>query len=660
MTTPFIPSYAALVGEVPHSGIDIKKLEEMGSDIDKLKQTLDVAFRKIQNALFFGDMGSREHQWKMTTEKDIMSVLVKSYMREFQEKIEAEVMIQGKQVLKRWLEHWSELMNEVTKLRHELGTFIIQNELVGTYDEESRNNSITTFPFSQENITGHDDDRSKGSLENMDVLPNEEEGNEDGSNFVAKMVKKHQSIIRQKSQELNVVLLQEKRVSPTKKEKEHSRVKERIQNITERLDNLINWNCKVSESVWEERVFDDEVNKDECTLESAWEKIKGVIFSSENAEKDDERSVLNKGNNDKTPELRVQSEGTSEKFYCESLNLDKEKQVEEGVCRNYLNEAINEWNERIERNSIEIENTIREDVGMLVTKKMVEEYNKTLENYNASMEYRVDEIRECFRDHLQLLRIESLLKEDLFMVVQRGMLEEWKVELDNYIIENLIREQLFQLIMVETMKNNAIVSSMEVKSLVQDKTIDDFTLSNTMLNQVHEVPSEDQKLIKTLLESLLTCFEVEESLMLSVRSEIKEHSQQLDLGSERGELHEHEILEDLLIGEEETFSSLTSKVEKALQQLGISKTLLSELITTLSLRERNQTTIGEEEEQLKLSYSDFLRLLNILQTLVEFEGIVTQKLEKVSMRYIFNHYTNIFSFTWPPNRIFLIISKFCL
>ncbi|KAF7811776.1 WPP domain-associated protein [Senna tora] len=570
------------IGEAPHSGgIDIKKVEEMGSDIDILKQTMDVAFGKIQSALFFGEMGPKlDQQWKITTEKEIMSILVKSCMREFQENVEAQVLkTQGKKLIKCWWEHWSQLMNEATSLRHELGNFITQNEMMRTYNYNSHDHALQkqsddhedSTLSSQENIWNkifdQESDQDKTKLEK---LPKEEESidDEDGSNFVAKMVKKHQSIIRQKSQEVVNVMSE--------------------------------WLSDQNDDIGKEI---DEVIKCESPFESSWEKMK-EIFNFENEEQNDIRSVLNK-----------EKGMNQEEVHYESLNMDIEKQIEEGVC--------------IERNGIE--NQIRDELSNLIFKETVEEHNKVLEDYSASMEYRIDQIPDYFLDHLHLVKIESLLKEDLCMVALKGMMREWKVELDDYYITNQISEQMQQFVMVETMKD-AIFSSMQ----------EDHALSNIMLNhhhhQVNKVQSEE-KLIKILLESLLTCFEAEENLMLSARSEIKEHSRQLDLGSERGKLHEHEILEDLLIGKEHTLWSLTSKVENALQQLGISKELLRELGTTLNLRQsnfqknHNQTTTKEEQEgKLKALYNDLLSLFNFLQAFTEFEGMLNQKLEILTQR----------------------------
>ncbi|CAL0318779.1 unnamed protein product [Lupinus luteus] len=98
----------------------------------------------------------------------------------------------------------------------------------------------------------------------------------------------------------------------------------------------------------------------------------------------------------------------------------------------------------------------------------------------------------------------------------------------------------------------------------------------------------------------------------------------LDLGSERGDLHEHEIFEDLI----------TSKVENVLQQLRINKALLRELGTSLGHKLQGSESFHNqmptnEKWQMEMS-SIFLPLLNISQMLNEFEGIVCQKFEMMA------------------------------
>ncbi|RDX74530.1 WPP domain-associated protein, partial [Mucuna pruriens] len=718
-----------MLSELQHIGIGMKKIEEMGSDIDILKQTMDLAFGKMQSALFLCEMRPKERQWKLKIEKNVMGILIGSFMRDFQENIEAHLRRNENQVVKVWKKHWPRLMKEFTSLQHEFATFH------DTYPEDSDCSSLSspikpsspTKPSSPEG--SHEmPNRFSQRVEEIEKLPEEEE-NEDGNNYVAKLIKNHESIIRRRSEEQHFKhgILQERKASYARRRKELNRVKERIHVVTEKLDRFMNRNAKLSEKFFNQRVIHD-------AEPFPWRKLLEVdvihtskdVESQRNAEK---KVMCDAGNKNQEELIRVSHiekeyntmqdvcgsiDVQVEEFNSKSCNFDLENQLQECVYKHYLREVINEWNEIIEKQTIErkirddihlivfsekvrdisanqefalvkgrngvaeecclqcltcsnqvdeIKSTINEDICMLIFRETVDEFNKmmvdckedslirehihqivfdeTLKNFVnvasfASKEHRENNIQ--ILDQLQFITIGSSLKEDVCMVVFKAMLKEWEMELDDYYMENCIRDNISQVFMVETL-NDAFLLTKEVKSLVQDNTIeeDNFSTSTMMLNQVQKVGGGEENSTIILLESLLSCFEEEENLMLSAKCEIKEHSKQLDLGSERGDLHDHEIFEDLITGEEETFSSLTSKVENALQQLGMSKALLRELGSSLghSLRDsenfHNQISTNEEG-QLKLSSSAFMLLLNLLLTFAEFGAMICQKFEMMTLR----------------------------
>ncbi|KAK7315508.1 hypothetical protein VNO77_34058 [Canavalia gladiata] len=719
-----------LLSEVEHSGIVKKRVEEMGSDIDILKQTMDLAFGKMQTTLFLCEMRPKERQWKLTIEKDIMSIVIGSFMREFQENIESQVRRGEDEILKVWSEHWPRIMNEFTCIQQELAALhetCPEDSDYSAFSSPSKPSSPTkpSSPVGSNEIPNRLFQKMEEIVKEQ-KLPEEEE-NEDGSNFVAKMIKNHESIIRRKKEEMNWRrhgMLQERKASSSKARKEINHMKEKIQIISEKLDNLVNWNAILSESLLNQRAMSgkkpfpgrrlSEVNEIPTSqdVESVAEKVKGISDAGNKRQQElikvsDIEKEYNTMQNSIQEDMLGCLDGLVEEFNSKSCNFELEKQIQECVYKYYLREVINEWNENIESNTIEREirdgvnlivlseaaadisanqefaivkgqgkaeehclqcltssnqeDTLNQDICMLIFRKTVDEFNKmmvsckadcvireqihhivfgeTLKNFvniasSASREHRENRIENNFLDELQFITMESFLKEDLCMVVFKAMLKEWRLELDNYYMENFIRENIQQVIMVETL-NDAFFLTMEVKSPFQDNTIEDDS-SNMMLNQVGKVQGEEN-LTNMLLQSLLSSFEEEENLMLSARCEIREHSKQLDLGSERGDLHEHEIFEDLLTGEEETFSSLTSKVENVLQQLGVSKALLRGLVTSLghsvkgSESSHNQMS-SNEEGQLKLSPSCILPVLNLLLTFAEFGQMICQRLGMMSMR----------------------------
>ncbi|ESW23862.1 hypothetical protein PHAVU_004G082400 [Phaseolus vulgaris] len=715
-----------MFSKVQDNGVGRKKVEEMGSDIDILKQTMDLAFGKMQSALFLCEMRPKEREWKLAIEKDVMSISIGSSIRNFQENIEGQVKKDENHVVKVWKEQWPRLMNEFTSLQHEFSSFY------DTYPEDSDCSSLSspakpsspTRPSSPEG--SHEmPNKSSQKVEETEKFAEDEE-NEDGSKYVAKLIKSHESIIRRKSEELNLSkhgILQERKASYSRRRKELNRVKERIHVVTEKLDNFIYRNVKLSENLFKQRCIHDtepftlrklsevdEIHTSEVaeSQRSAEEKVK-EICDAENKIQEELSLIAEEFNTDqilKSKNVSGSIDDRAEEFNKKIFNFELEKQIQEHVCKYYLREVINEWTENIEKQTIErkirddinlifmseaanqefslikghvreakesclqcsnevdkkINSTISEDICMFIFRKTMDEFNKkmvvcqvdsaiteqihqivfgeTLKNFVniasfASKEHRED--RKNFLDQLRFMSVESFLKEDVCMVVFKLMLEEWGWELDDYYMENYIREKVNQVVMVETL-NDAFFLTMEVNSLVhQENTIEDScSTSSIMLNQVWTAQGEENLTI-ILLESLLSCFEAEENLMLSAKCEIKEQCRQLDLGSERGDLHEHEIFEDLITGEEETFSSLTTKVEHVLQQLGISKALLRQLGTSLghSLRDsysfQNQMS-NNEEGQLKLSSSAFMPLLNLLLTFAEFGAMICQKFEMMTVR----------------------------
>ncbi|KAK9189995.1 hypothetical protein WN943_018595 [Citrus x changshan-huyou] len=65
-----------VIDEERNGGIDHKKIEQMGSDINILKETLHHAFEKMQNAIFLSELGPQEQQWRWTIEKDAICTLI--------------------------------------------------------------------------------------------------------------------------------------------------------------------------------------------------------------------------------------------------------------------------------------------------------------------------------------------------------------------------------------------------------------------------------------------------------------------------------------------------------------------------------------------------------------------------------------------------------
>ncbi|WJX66741.1 non-specific serine/threonine protein kinase [Trifolium repens] len=630
---------------------DTKKIEEMGSDIDVLKQTMDLAFGKMQSALFSCEMRPKEREWKLKIEKDMISILITSFMREFQEKIEVEARRNEHHVHKCWQEHWSQLMNEVTSVKNELVT------MLDTFPEDYDSSALSSPTKSLAEEGTHE--AFNRFLQKAEEI---EEENESRS-LVAKMIKNHESIIRQKNEELNRIKHRKKAAS-SRKRKELSIIQEKVLILTERVDNLIKMNEKQSESLFNQKAIHDKETLPRKKLSSQeyeidlekqiQENVHTCYFKEKMNELNEsiERNKIKRKIREETNFLvsfeEIKDMNSKQEFGLskEPLEDEIEGTIKEDICMlvfrktiEEFNKIMNEWNENIERNKIK--RKIREDTNFLV-------FFQAIKDINSNKKFVLDEeYLECLKSHNQEDEIEGKIKEDICILVFKKTFEEFNkmmkiCKVDNIIVDNIIREQIDQIVLEETLQYFVKISNSTSSDHRKNINIVQDNLSTMILNQVQKVQGQENLTI-ILLESLLSCFEAEENLMLSAQSEIKEHSKQLDLGSERGDLHEHEIFEDLLTGEEETFSSLTSKVENVLQQLGISKALLKGLGTSLghSLRDSESfphQMFANEQEQLGLSslecptFVEFEAMIYQKFTFVEFEAMVYQKLEMLTMR----------------------------
>uniref|UniRef100_A0A803P269 Uncharacterized protein n=1 Tax=Cannabis sativa TaxID=3483 RepID=A0A803P269_CANSA len=157
--------------------IDNEKVEQMGSDIDMLKETLDLAFGKMRNAITLSEVPI-EQQWRWGIEKDTVFILLKGIMQDFQETSDLALLSQENQLPNKFNfggEHWSVMLIEVTRLRNELESFLVQ----------------------------HGKPSKSSIFENFDTVESEnfrEAIEEDGNHYVAKMIKNHESIIRKRVQ----------------------------------------------------------------------------------------------------------------------------------------------------------------------------------------------------------------------------------------------------------------------------------------------------------------------------------------------------------------------------------------------------------------------------------------------------------------------------
>lgn len=224
-------------------------VEQMGSDIETLKETLDIAFGTMQSAISISDLGPIEGRWRWKIEKDIISISMKGFIKDLREDIQAE-MREGERQFP--IENWSKLMNEITVLRSELESLCRRNDIKvkGGSDALTSSTEIDTGYEIYQRTKGRS--LSEGDSYCFDGNVIDKDIGQEGSHFVAKMIKNHETIIRRKSEEMNWVkgeYFRDKGFLSTKRDRDLCDAKDWIQKVIAKLDNFVERNTGVGKTL---------------------------------------------------------------------------------------------------------------------------------------------------------------------------------------------------------------------------------------------------------------------------------------------------------------------------------------------------------------------------------------------------------------------------
>lgn len=589
-----------VIDEERNGGIDHKKIEQMGSDINILKETLHQAFGKMQNAIFLSELGPQEQQWRWTIEKDAICTLINGFVKDFKDNFEMEMRKQEKQVLMSLNEHLSDLMTEVTCLRKELESLINQNkaQLKAAKGNENLESSTKT------NLERKIPPRPRRSLSEGDSFASfsskiEEVESEEGvvGQSVAKIIKSHESIIQRKSEEINWLkreMLPTKGCSNLRREKDPVSLNRRIQEVIVRLDNLINCNARLVETFGEyrgdqgdescavKRILESDVrkemNSDIDNLDGVWKKMNNAsVTDAVNEELQIEIRMLKEEVESNKFEAQMREEiyftvcTEAVKGFCHALDRKLEHfrdecSLSEDVCSVLFREIYEDWNEQIENYSID--RLLTEEVSRIV-------FDETIRDVVNTANYTFSKLQEVQIPDESLEIAECFVKENVYMVLFRETIDEWKKEKDACDIEHLFRQEIEQFVFREAMKD-ACLCFMEGEARKQDKS------STNKIDGRFSFEGSGEESFIGKLDMLLKCLEEDGDLMISASSEVNERKKQIDwVGIETEQLNEHEIFQELMNEDESTFTSLRSKLEKALDQLATSKTIMSELESSL-------------------------------------------------------------------------------
>ncbi|KAM1141109.1 hypothetical protein ACFX19_041818 [Malus domestica] len=449
-------------------GVNNKRIEQMGSDMWILKKTLDLAFGKMQNAIFKFDVGPIEQQWRCTVEKDTMSILLKGCMTDFQEK-ENQVSLGLK-------EYWSDLMNEVANLRCDLESFVGQNEVeakcVDWMSIGGKKHSPEDFshgkPEKQWSL------KKQRSLKAEDLMQGlrEEKTEEEEGHYVSKMIKNHESIIRMKSaeaEELNLlkreILRQKLNLSSRREEMgmQENSLKRKVQEIILTLDKLRDWdaklgetfnNCKFhheEETLSENRFLKSDASREENleldTLEDVWEKMEKLPYAvnelqneGTRAKQEQEEEVLRAMIMDKTYVTLL--EGMLEENCTELHDYELENTISNDICKVLLAEMVNQWKENSDGNNIE--SRYREEIYCTVIREAIKDYG-------SNGKIGLVKCQDLRAENSTFL--EGTIREDVCWTLLQEMFKEWNECIDGHETESVFRQEIDWLTISETVKD---------------------------------------------------------------------------------------------------------------------------------------------------------------------------------------------------------------
>lgn len=228
-------------------------IRRMSSDIDILKETLDLAFGKMQSA----EVLPLEKQWRWGIEKDVESILVKGFLSHIRLSFHAE-MKKKVGVLK---DNWFNRLNPIQTFHHD----------VHEKPPNMQENSEFITVLARANSEPLPDNMSEDKLEKDTKF--------DRYNYVGKMVKNHESIIRKQNLEWNwlrrEVLERKGSASFSDKHEENNGFEKGIQDAFKNADSLFKRNYD-----FDHRTKEDDDQERRMIIPMAHTTIKHTLSSA--------------------------------------------------------------------------------------------------------------------------------------------------------------------------------------------------------------------------------------------------------------------------------------------------------------------------------------------------------------------------------------------
>ncbi|KAI5648723.1 hypothetical protein M9H77_34728 [Catharanthus roseus] len=542
-------------------------IRQMSSDIDILKGTFDIAFGRMENVALI----PLEKRWKMIIERDTILVSIKGFIRDVQKIFDAEFNKERNHHIPNGFcrEKWSGLIDNMKELAEELKDLCSRNKAQSCSSPSSDmrrtvSEPLPFVPFKQEEV---------------------QETNGNGSHFVAKMIMNHESIIQKHRIEwswLTKEMLRGKDSSSVKIDKENDdEVESRIQNAIRKLHDIIEWNDNLGDEKGDLDHTDEisQLVEERDCLNLQILLIEEIYLLLIDGFMRNQKDLI-----DDHSQLNTKAGELEEKMLLQRLDYT----LREDVHAIYMQETNKEWNQYAEFDARGF--LLQEEIYKLALHESLKDMKRQVEVKDS----------ETFLD-----AIESLIREDVYIVYLREVSKTWKTKRDEYDIEMSIRKDIIQFFLVEMMKEaNAITIKRE------SEILDRINISNKNC------------MIESVGSILENCEEGDG--YLSTQTDIFSPYEDTDKDKTK-----HWLLTD---GE---------KLETVLQEVKASKALLlmldynsTRLIDAVAVEsERHNTYCLEETEMLQqLDQSVLSPIIGFQQALVDFKHMIHSNLESKSFR----------------------------
>ncbi|OMO87052.1 Thioredoxin-like protein [Corchorus capsularis] len=471
--------------------IDNKKIEQMGSDISILKETMDLAFCKMQNAICLSELGPMEHQWMWNIERSTADIVIKGFMKDFQQNFEDQVKKREMQFSFGLRKNLSDVMRQMTCLSQELDHHTNQDEVQvniskpkGGFPKANRR-CLSEGDFGDSNNFLMDVEET-----NTKKQPCEKDSGDDGGNYVAKMIKNHESIIRRKSAEIMIPvkpeILREKGCPSFKKD--YVNLKRRIQEVIVSLESLINCNPGIVHTFGECR-YNYEVEKPSDhhvssftadkmdikesgieSMEEVWAKVnKPSVSHVRKEEKCGEMRILRQEMEDRNLQTMMMEQiyltlfkSLAEEFHTEML---KHKRNEE-KCMRRLRQEMEDTN---------LQAMMMEQMYLTLFRSLAEEFQTEMFNHHLQClikEGMYENFIEEMRNELNESNLEGMLEEDVYTFLLQEIHREQNDNIESYESKSSLGEEICFIVFGETIRHIMNTANWECKKLVSNTIVE--------------------------------------------------------------------------------------------------------------------------------------------------------------------------------------------